>query len=126
MIYQYIPHAADAMFECMSESFQKWRPENSAFIVLTHMRMHLTCTGVDLWTIVVRQGDNVCLCVAVSGGVASYSAPDGSEPEQGLTDSSYDGQRTEDGLLVAGLGRLTDGEFGADNFRLDTGYGKGM
>lgn len=57
--------------------------------------------------------------------MVSYSAPEGSEPEQGLTDTSYDGLK-DGNRLVAGLGRLTDGEFGADNFRLDIGYGKGM
>lgn len=60
----------------------------------------------------------------IIGGGASYSAPEGSEPLQGLTDSSYDGLR-ENGRLEGGLGRLTDGEVGADNFRLDIGYGKG-
>lgn len=65
-------------------------------------------------------------CVVVAGGVVSYDIPEGSEPDHGLTDSSYDGRRTEDGRLVGGLGRLTDGEYGADNFRLDTAYGKGM
>ncbi|CAH1372606.1 discoidin domain-containing receptor 2-like [Tenebrio molitor] len=58
------------------------------------------------------------------GGVISYSAPEGSEPSQGLYDSSYDGVRSN-GELEGGLGRLVDGEFGADNFRLDIGYGKG-
>lgn len=71
----------------------------------------------------------VCLRVELrgcedEGGVVAYSAPEGSEPAQGLTDSSYDGRR-EAGKLTGGLGRLTDGEFGADNFRLDIGYGKG-
>lgn len=60
----------------------------------------------------------------ISGGVASYSAPEGSEPLQGLIDSSYDGVH-DSGYLTGGLGRLTDGEVGADNFRLDIGYGKG-
>lgn len=64
------------------------------------------------------------LCCVLAGGVVAYSAPEGSEPAQGLTDSSYDGRR-EAGKLTGGLGRLTDGEFGADNFRLDIGYGKG-
>lgn len=59
-----------------------------------------------------------------TGGVVSYTAPISSEPDMGLDDTSYDG-REEDGVLMDGLGRLTDGEFGADNFRLDTGYGKG-
>lgn len=60
-----------------------------------------------------------------SGGVVSYSLPEGSEPSQGLWDSSYDGQRSQ-GELHNGLGRLIDGETGADNFRLDIGYGKGL
>ncbi|XP_017777041.1 PREDICTED: discoidin domain-containing receptor 2-like [Nicrophorus vespilloides] len=58
------------------------------------------------------------------GGVLAYTAPEGSEPSQGLWDSSYDGQRSR-GELHSGLGRLVDGEIGADNYRLDIGYGKG-
>ena len=54
----------------------------------------------------------------------SYAAPESSEASQGLYDSSYDGSRVN-GELQGGLGRLVDGEFGADNFRLDIGYGKG-
>lgn len=54
----------------------------------------------------------------------SYTAPEGSERSQGMYDASYDGLNTE-GLLQAGLGRLTDGETGMDNYRLDIGYGKG-
>ncbi|XP_044269644.1 discoidin domain-containing receptor 2-like [Tribolium madens] len=71
----------------------------------------------------------VCLRIELlgcpyEGGIISYSIPEGSEPSQGLYDSSYDGTRN-DGILEGGLGRLVDGEFGADNFRLDIGYGKG-
>ncbi|XP_064215339.1 discoidin domain-containing receptor 2 isoform X2 [Tribolium castaneum] len=71
----------------------------------------------------------VCLRIELlgcpyEGGIISYSIPEGSEPSQGLYDSSYDGTRN-DGTLEGGLGRLVDGEFGADNFRLDIGYGKG-
>lgn len=58
------------------------------------------------------------------GGVVSYTAPEGSDASQGLYDSSYDGH-VLNGILKGGLGRLMDGEFGADNFRLDIGYGKG-
>lgn len=56
--------------------------------------------------------------------MVSYSAPEGSEPSQGLYDSSYDGIKSG-GQLSNGLGRLVDGEVGLDNFRLDIGYGKG-
>lgn len=59
-----------------------------------------------------------------AGGVVSYNSPEGSEPGQGLWDSSYDGERIK-GELHGGLGRLVDGEIGADNFRLDIGLGKG-
>nr|CAH7715862.1 unnamed protein product [Callosobruchus chinensis] len=58
------------------------------------------------------------------GGIISYSAPEGSEPSQGLFDSSYDGIRSS-GYLTEGLGRLVDGEVGLSNFRLDLGYGNG-
>ncbi|KAJ8948705.1 hypothetical protein NQ318_017873, partial [Aromia moschata] len=57
------------------------------------------------------------------GGIVSYTAPEGSEPSQGLYDSSYDGVRAN-GELSQGLGRLVDGDVGLDNFRLDIGYGK--
>lgn len=59
-----------------------------------------------------------------AGGVISYSSPESSEITQGLWDSSYDGQRSN-GEIFGGLGRLVDGEVGADNFRLDIGLGKG-
>lgn len=48
--------------------------------------------------------------------------PESPMPE--LSDSSYDGVR-ESGILSGGLGRLIDGETGADNYRMDTGYGRG-
>lgn len=56
----------------------------------------------------------------------SYQVPDDTsrEPDQDLSDSSYDGFR-RDGELVGGLGQLVDGEVGGDNFKLDIGYGKG-
>ncbi|KAL3275362.1 hypothetical protein HHI36_020129, partial [Cryptolaemus montrouzieri] len=60
----------------------------------------------------------------IKSGVVSYEAPEGSDLSQGLYDSSYDGQKSE-ARLINGLGRLVDGEIGADNFRLDIGYGKG-
>lgn len=120
MIYQYIPHALTAMSKCTSEPFQECRSRKHSFHCRpTHVNA-LNAHGFYCWWMC----STVC-CYYVSGGVAAYSSPEGSEPEQGLTDSSYDG-RMEGDRLVAGLGRLTDGEFGADNFRLDTGYGKGM
>jgi discoidin domain receptor family protein 2 len=62
----------------------------------------------------------------ISGGIVSYQVPEDSarEPDQDLSDSSYDGARLN-GELVGGLGRLVDGEVGGDNFKLDIGYGKG-
>jgi hypothetical protein len=56
----------------------------------------------------------------------SYQIPEDTsrEPDQDLSDSSYDGIR-RDGELVDGLGQLVDGEVGGDNFKLDIGYGKG-
>lgn len=62
--------------------------------------------------------------ILFTGGVVWYNAPESSEPAQGLWDSSYDGEHVQ-GELRDGLGRLVDGETGADNFRLDIGYGKG-
>lgn len=57
----------------------------------------------------------------------SYTIPDSPMPE--LSDSSYDGTRQngtrQNGMLSGGLGRLIDGEIGADNYRMDTGYGRG-
>ncbi|XP_003702398.2 discoidin domain-containing receptor 2 isoform X1 [Megachile rotundata] len=69
----------------------------------------------------------VCLRIELRGckdtsGVVSYTIPDSPTPE--LSDISYDGKR-EDNLLTDGLGRLIDGEVGADNYRLDMGDGRG-
>lgn len=58
----------------------------------------------------------------VSGGVVSYTIPE--SPTVELSDISYDGKR-QDNLLTDGLGRLIDGEVGADNYRLDMGDGRG-
>ncbi|XP_054275589.1 discoidin domain-containing receptor tyrosine kinase B-like [Macrosteles quadrilineatus] len=60
------------------------------------------------------------------GGVMNYSMPEEPswEPGQDLSDVSYDGERTG-GMLLGGLGRLVDGTYGGDNFKLDIGYGKG-
>lgn len=53
----------------------------------------------------------------------SYSIPE--SPVEELNDTWYDGVRDETGLLSGGLGRLIDGEVGADNYRQDIGSGKG-
>ncbi|CAH1390362.1 unnamed protein product [Nezara viridula] len=53
-------------------------------------------------------------------GVVSYSLPRGSSKE--LSDVSYDGEEEEE-LLVKGLGRLVDGIYGGDNFKMDIGLG---
>lgn len=52
----------------------------------------------------------------------SYTIPE--SPTVELSDISYDGKR-QDNLLTDGLGRLIDGEVGADNYRLDMGDGRG-
>lgn len=62
----------------------------------------------------------------VAGEVVNYSMPE--EPtwhvDQDLRDMSYDGQ-VVDGIMRGGVGRLVDGTYGGDNFKLDIGYGKG-
>ncbi|XP_014291847.1 discoidin domain-containing receptor 2 [Halyomorpha halys] len=69
----------------------------------------------------------VCLRIELLGcpstdGVVSYSLPRGSSKE--LSDVSYDGEEEGD-LLVKGLGRLVDGIYGGDNFKMDVGLGHG-
>ncbi|XP_043526994.1 discoidin domain-containing receptor 2-like isoform X1 [Frieseomelitta varia] len=69
----------------------------------------------------------VCLRIELrgcqdTGGVVSYTIPE--SPTVELSDISYDGKR-QDNLLTDGLGRLVDGEVGADNYRLDMGDGRG-
>ncbi|XP_031826046.1 discoidin domain-containing receptor 2 isoform X1 [Nomia melanderi] len=69
----------------------------------------------------------VCLRIELrgcqdTGGVVSYTIPE--SPTAELSDVSYDGKR-QDNLLTDGLGRLIDGEVGADNYRLDMGDGRG-
>ncbi|KAL1117278.1 hypothetical protein AAG570_004604 [Ranatra chinensis] len=59
-------------------------------------------------------------------GVVSYSIPidpSWGEPDQDLSDVSYDGENSTK-TMVKGLGRLVDGTYGGDNFKLDIGYGK--
>lgn len=62
--------------------------------------------------------------VSSADGIVSYQIPEDSSVGLDLNDVSYDGERIN-GVLRGGLGRLVDGEFGGDNFRLDIGYGKG-
>nr|XP_018896259.1 PREDICTED: discoidin domain-containing receptor 2-like [Bemisia tabaci] len=73
----------------------------------------------------------VCLRVEILGcpakdGMVSYQIP--REPSwdtgQDLSDSTYDGEVNET-TLSGGMGRLADGIFGGDNFKLDIGYGRG-
>ncbi|KAG7191203.1 hypothetical protein KM043_013178 [Ampulex compressa] len=69
----------------------------------------------------------VCLRIELMGcrdtsGILSYTMPDSPMPE--LSDITYDGERKE-GILRGGLGRLVDGEIGADNYRIDVGDGRG-
>ncbi|KAL7293418.1 hypothetical protein TKK_0013182 [Trichogramma kaykai] len=56
------------------------------------------------------------------GGVVSYTIPD--SPVEELSDTWYDGAR-ESGVLSGGLGRLVDGEYGLDNYRLEMAPGRG-
>lgn len=62
----------------------------------------------------------------VLDGVVSYDMPEDLswEPGQDLRDVCYDGKHVH-GKLCGGVGRLTDGTYGGDNFKLDIGYGKG-
>ncbi|XP_011501343.1 PREDICTED: discoidin domain-containing receptor 2-like, partial [Ceratosolen solmsi marchali] len=69
----------------------------------------------------------VCLRVELKGcqdlgGVVSYTISE--SPVAELSDTSYDGVR-QDGRLSGGLGRLIDGETGADNYRQDIAYERG-
>ncbi|XP_061933185.1 discoidin domain-containing receptor 2 isoform X3 [Apis cerana] len=73
----------------------------------------------------------VCIRVELYGcpwteGLVSYSMPQGIKrgSEVDLSDRTYDG-REEGGYLSGGLGQLVDGQKGPDNFRLDSGNGKG-
>lgn len=59
--------------------------------------------------------------------MVSYEIPEDKSwqtGQQDLSDVSYDGYH-KGGKLTGGLGRLVDGTYGADNFKLDIGYGKG-
>ncbi|XP_076320947.1 discoidin domain-containing receptor 2-like isoform X4 [Tachypleus tridentatus] len=73
----------------------------------------------------------VCMRVEVYGcpwteGIISYSMPQGERRglELDLSDNTYDGVK-DDSYLNGGLGQLTDGIEGDDNFKADVyGYGK--
>uniref|UniRef100_A0A8D8YYZ7 Discoidin domain-containing receptor 2 n=1 Tax=Cacopsylla melanoneura TaxID=428564 RepID=A0A8D8YYZ7_9HEMI len=71
----------------------------------------------------------VCMRIELMGclyeeGLVSYSMPQGNiktfdtSHSLDLTDKTYDGIQ-EDGILTGGLGQLTDGQVGADNFKMD-------
>lgn len=66
-------------------------------------------------------------CFFLADGVVSYSMPQGERrgAEIDLFDMTYDGSEVEN-YLRGGLGQLTDGQKGLDNFRFDAnGFGKG-
>ncbi|KAA0201619.1 hypothetical protein HAZT_HAZT010083 [Hyalella azteca] len=67
----------------------------------------------------------VCMRVEIygcpyKGGLLSYTTEDGElrGKDDGLQDVTYDGSR-DGNLLAGGLGQLTDGEIGHNNFRVD-------
>ncbi|XP_065345024.1 discoidin domain-containing receptor tyrosine kinase B isoform X3 [Cloeon dipterum] len=72
----------------------------------------------------------VCMRVEIVGcpwteGLVSYSMPQGEQrgSEVDLSDRAFDG-KDQGSYLESGLGQLTDGRLGADNFRADTnGHG---
>ncbi|GAB6021997.1 hypothetical protein CHUAL_006150 [Chamberlinius hualienensis] len=74
----------------------------------------------------------ICMRVELYGcqwrdGLVAYSMPQGEKrgPEIDLYDMVYDGVE-EERYLSGGLGQLTDGQKGHDNFRIDAnGFGKG-
>lgn len=77
-------------------------------------------TACKIWIII---NNNSC----VADGILSYSMPQGDkrDPDWEFYDSTYDGYW--DGELQRGLGQLTDGKVGPDNFRMayyDTERGK--
>lgn len=63
--------------------------------------------------------------------VVSYSIPVGDAWSEvdGLTisldDRTYDGVKKSESTWNGGLGALTDGHYGLDNFKMDLGNGKG-
>ncbi|KAI5701691.1 hypothetical protein M8J75_012268 [Diaphorina citri] len=80
-----------------------------------------------------EQMRTVCMRIELMGclheeGLMSYTMPQGEvktfdshsahSSTLDLTDKTYDGVM-EDGLLSGGLGQLTDGQIGADNFKMD-------
>lgn len=74
----------------------------------------------------------VCMRIELYGcpwtqGILSYSIPQGERrgTDVDLSDVTYDGMK-DDSYLHGGLGQLTDGTAGNDNFKLDvSGYGRG-
>uniref|UniRef100_A0A3Q2UPX1 receptor protein-tyrosine kinase n=1 Tax=Fundulus heteroclitus TaxID=8078 RepID=A0A3Q2UPX1_FUNHE len=81
---------------------------------------------------ITRSPTTVCMRVELYGcswedGLTSYSAPEGqlmalpSYPHVSLNDSTYDGVRKKRSLL-GGLGQLTDGVTGQDNFLMTHQY----
>lgn len=64
--------------------------------------------------------------LAIPDGIVSYTIPlDGPASDKtDVDDLSYDGTVKGD-KIQGGLGRLVDGIYGGDNFKMDIGYGKG-
>lgn len=81
---------------------------------------------------VTRSSTAVCMRAELYGcpwedGLLSYDAPEGQlmtgSPLANLNDSTYDGTHTQDRRLIGGLGQLTDGIVGLDDFLQTRQYG---
>ncbi|CAF0737352.1 unnamed protein product [Didymodactylos carnosus] len=76
----------------------------------------------------IPDSQSVCLKLELFGcpftdGVVSYSMPQGVTTNLLLEDETYDGQYDVDRkYLSGGLGQLSDGQTGADNYRENRGY----
>lgn len=68
--------------------------------------------------IVIQIDNNPYITVVYTDGILSYSMPQGDKrnPEWEFYDSTYDGYWDDE--LQRGLGQLTDGKVGIDNFRM--------
>ncbi|XP_050420548.1 discoidin domain-containing receptor tyrosine kinase B-like isoform X3 [Adelges cooleyi] len=103
---------------------------DTSTVVLHHLLPPVFATQVRILPYSIHRR-TVCLRAEIRGcpsdhGIISYTIPidssSGDNTDGG--DSSYDGEK-RDGKYQGGLGRLVDGIYGVDNYKMDIGYGKG-
>jgi len=94
---------------------------NFEFFYMFHMKLVAFYIIIYLYAFIV-------LAHVSAGNLVSYSIPVGDAWSEALSldDYTYDGLKESGLTWIGGLGLLTDGHYGSDNFKMDLGTHKGI